>query len=767
MKRGLKVQHHLHRLDELSDQLEALGENVTELNKVAILLKSIQESYPTLVTALLARGENELTLMFVKQALLDEEQRRGKGDSSGDNQGSESALRVIKGRRYQKSGVCYRCGQAGHYQRDCRKPPKFKQHSKQQQSKHRADKAKETKPTDSQSADSEVEGQMFMANEALMADIEKDEWIIDSGASRHMTYQKEVLRRYKEFEKPELVGLGDGRTVQALGTGGVKFISYLPRQKKIVGWMNNVLYVPNLTSNLFSVHAAASNGNIVSFGSKCWIRNKRKQLIGIGLSAGKLYKLNCEVMKSLKGKANFAGEKESSDKIDLWHRRLAHVNLRQLRELTANADGMDLPLDGKPNFCEACIEGKMHRLPHPPLKEIKSTKKLELIYTDVCGPMQTPSFGGSRYFITFVDDYTRYCRSYFMKCKSNALDKFKEFQAIAEKESGMKIKALRADRGGEYMSAEFSAYLKECGIRAESTAAYSPQQNGVAERLNRTLGEAARSMLIHAGLSNSYWAEAVSTATYLRNRMVTSALKSGITPYQLWFGKKPNLKHIRTFGCAVYAHISDGNRRKLDRKAQKFRFIGYTETTENYKVWDEAGQRCYIRHDVIFNENDFGEKSKRLANEESQIKEVSFDTEKQSEETLQEEEEETLQEEQVEESPKLRRSDRTKRPSVRYGIDEYADRAHHHAYQAAILEEPATIEEALESEHSKKWREAADAEYTSLLENDTWELVKPPEQRKTIGCKWVFRVKYDGNGEVNRFKGRLVYSSRVLIEVRY
>jgi type II secretory pathway component PulF len=107
MKRGLKVQHHLHRLDELSDQLEALGENVTELNKVAILLKSIQESYPTLVTALLARGENELTLMFVKQALLDEEQRRGKGDSSGDNQGSESALRVIKGRRYQKSGVCY------------------------------------------------------------------------------------------------------------------------------------------------------------------------------------------------------------------------------------------------------------------------------------------------------------------------------------------------------------------------------------------------------------------------------------------------------------------------------------------------------------------------------------------------------------------------------------------------------------------------------------------------------------------------------------
>ena len=104
----------------------------------------------------------------------------------------------------------------------------------------------------------------------------------------------------------------------------------------------------------------------------------------------------------------------------------------------------------------------------------------------------------------------------------------------------MKIKAVRNDRGGEYMSEEFSAYLKKYGSKAETTAAYSPQQNGVAERLNRTLGEAARSMLQQAGLNKSFWAEAISTAAYLRNRMVTTVLKTGHTPYQLWFGKKPN-----------------------------------------------------------------------------------------------------------------------------------------------------------------------------------------------------------------------------------
>ena len=148
----------------------------------------------------------------------------------------------------------------------------------------------------------------------------------------------------------------------------------------------------------------------------------------------------------------------------------------------------------------------------------------------------------------------------------------------------MKIKALRADRGGEYMSEEFKSYLKECGIKSELTAAYYPQQNGMSERLNRTLVEAARSMLSHADLSNAYWAEAVATATYLHNRMVSVALKSGKTPYQLWFGDKSDLKHLRVFGCVVYVHVPDGERKKLDQKVVKLRFIGYTDTTGNYKV---------------------------------------------------------------------------------------------------------------------------------------------------------------------------------------
>ena len=242
---------------------------------------------------------------------------------------------------------------------------------------------------------------MFVASVGLTADAQNKNWIIDSGARRHMTFQGEILYNHKEFETPEPVGLGDGRTVSALGSGKVKVVLQLYHNKKVAGWMTDVLYVPKLTSNLFSVNGATLKGNVISFGHKyCWIRNKKRKLIGTGSPMGKLYMLNCEVLNSPADKATVAGETEGSSKIDLWHQRLAHVNVKQLQQLVKNSEGVDPQPEGKINFCEACAHGKMHRLPHIALKDIKSKERLQLVHTDVCGPMQTQSFGGSSYFIT-------------------------------------------------------------------------------------------------------------------------------------------------------------------------------------------------------------------------------------------------------------------------------------------------------------------------------------------------------------------------------
>ena len=167
-----------------------------------------------------------------------------------------------------------------------------------------------------------------------------------------------------------------------------------------------------------------------------------------------------------------------------------------------------------------------------------------------------------------------------------------------------KIAALRTDNGGEYLSKEFEEYLKLKGIRHELTIAHTPEQNGVAERMNRTLMESARAMIAHAGLSNEYWAEAVATAVYLKNR-TTSAVKEGMTPYEKWYKRKPDISHLKVFGCVAYAHIPDCERRKLDKKAEKLHFVGYCKNSKGYRLLDEKTRTIVKRRDVTFNESNF------------------------------------------------------------------------------------------------------------------------------------------------------------------
>ena len=228
----------------------------------------------------------------------------------------------------------------------------------------------------------------------------------------------------------------------------------------------------------------------------------------------------------------------------------------------------------------------MQRKPFKPLTHPQSKKKLELVHSDVCGPLQAESIGGSRYFVTFIDDYSRCVSVYFIKHKTEVFEKFKLFEAMVTKECGEPIMKLRTDNGGEYVSKDFQAYLASKGIEHQLTVPHSPQQNGVAERLNRTLMESARSMLSHSNMPNKFWAEAVATAAYLRNRTTTSANEEQLTPFEKWYGHKPNISHLKVFGCAAYSLIPSTERRKLDKKAQRMCFIGYSKNPKGYRLID-------------------------------------------------------------------------------------------------------------------------------------------------------------------------------------
>lgn len=374
--------------------------------------------------------------------------------------------------------------------------------------------------------------------------------------------------------------------MEAVGVGNIhlNMLFKVSNSKRAV--MYNVLYAPKLACNLFSVRAAANKGKVIKFGhSRHWIRDRTGKLYGMGILVGKLYQLDCE---PIVGECASAAYEQRND-VDLWHQRLGHLNGQQLGDIARKelATGIKLPKMMRLAFCEGCVEGKMHRKPFKSVGGNHSTRKLRLVHSDVCGPMQTESIGGQKYFVTFIDDYSRCCAVYFLKQKSEVLDKFKEFEAIVENECGQSITTLRTDNGREYLSREFQAYLKSKGIRHELTIAHTPEQNGVVERMNLTLVESARAMIAHAGLSNNYWAEAVATAAYLRNRPTTSALKEGKIPYEKWYERKPNISHLKVFGCVAYAHIPDSERWKLDKKAEKLRFVGYYKNSKGYRLLDD------------------------------------------------------------------------------------------------------------------------------------------------------------------------------------
>ena len=375
------------------------------------------------------------------------------------------------------------------------------------------------------------------------------------------------------------------------------------------------------------------------------------------------------------------------------------------------------------------------------------------MHTDVCGKMDKPSLSGKEYFVSFIDDKSRYVWTYPIRKKSEAFEKFLGWKAKAERESERKLKKLRSDNGGEYISNEFEQYLEQEGIHHQNTIPKTPQQNGVAERMNRTLEESIRSMLCESKLPKQFWAEALSTATYLRNRSPTKAVKD-MTPFEAWSSIKPDVQHLRVFGSICYSHIHKSERQKLDPKSRKAILLGYGENVKGYRLYDPQEKRVYYSRDVLFEEMKFKESKRSL---ESIIEETEEETnDLRGEEVIipeminTESDTEDMNDDvndNEEENNTVRRSTRNRKEPEYYG--EWVN-------IASISEEPKTVHEALSGPKSNEWTKAMQSEMKSLNENQVWELVELPKGRKAIGCKWIFKTKIDGDGNIERYKARLV-----------
>lgn len=263
----------------------------------------------------------------------------------------------------------------------------------------------------------------------------------------------------------------------------------------------------------------------------------------------------------------------------------AHVNLADMKRMRNGCvTGMSFVDNEKSEACVACCKGKLSR--NPFFKEgSRANRLLEVIHADIVGKMECNSMGGNKYCLILVDDYSRMTFVFMLKHKNEVFDRFCSFKSFVENQTGLKIKTFRSVNGIEFCSNKFKEFFERHGIQHQTSISYTPQQNGLAERTIRTITEKARCMLQDANLNKRYWAEALHTATYIKNRM-TSATLDNKSPIEIWTGVKPDISHFRVFGSRAMAFIPKEKRQKFDAKSKEYIFVEYCETQKGYRLMD-------------------------------------------------------------------------------------------------------------------------------------------------------------------------------------
>lgn len=725
------IDEYVSKIMSTAHKLRNIGFQVDDEWLGTLLLSGLPEHYKPMILAIESSGM-KISADSVKSKLLQEV--KSENNNSAFTSGHGSQIKNVK-KKFNKGPRCFQCNKYGHKSTECRSKPK----------------EKVAKSNSSYAAAFIIP---FKNNSS--------EWYIDSGATMHMTRHQNLLQN--ENSPPiKQIKVANNKTLSVSSSGNVTLNTLNGENRSNVILFTNVLYVPELAVNLISVHQITENGGQVKFDSKgCTILNRQNVIVATATKVNNMYRLNMNTDNAYMSDVK-------RDDIFLWHQRMGHLNLDTLKKLKENSEGFTLSDKQVNNItCITCKEGKQTRMPFKS-QGSHSSRLLELVHSDLCGPMETQSLGGGKYFLTFLDDYSKKVFVYILNNKTEVLSKFKEFKTEVENQTECKLKCIRTDNGLEYVNKPFSDFLKNAGIRHQTSTPYTPEQNGAAERLNRTLVERAKCMILNAGLVKFFWAEAIKTAAYIINRSPTRSLLFK-TPEEVWTGHKPNISNMKVFGCEAMVHLPKEKRKKWDPKAQKMIFIGYCENTKGYrfilpntrtiiKSRDAVFLECTVKRNYVTMELSETE-NKTLdihckSNEESLMSNES--NEKNRDESCYSDSsyntvnnnsdlDEYLPEIKIDTPP---RSNITLRPRNKNKEQTYL------CYDERLVPEqvPETYKEAIRCVNAEKWKKAIEEELEAHERNGTWILVNKPENTNIIGCKWVFRVKDQPTGP--RFKSRL------------
>lgn len=733
--------------------------------------------------------------------------RRRRGGRKRSDTGGRDGDRGNQNACYTQDGGHNRCrnyGRAGHWAKDCRQP------------------RKNTEVHQAHAKEDDVEPALLMAHvcaisgaspmprplasapplQTIMLDelkvfahLHREEnmdacvWHLDTHATNHMTGVRSAFVEL-DLAVRGSVRFSDDSVVGIEGRGKILTVCNNGEHRALTG----VYFIPKLNANLISLGQLDEHGcDVRIYHGVCTIRDPAKKLLAkVRCNANRLY-----LLKLMTGRPVCLSAR-TTDTAWLWHARFGHLHFDALRKLADKDMVRGLPrIEHVEQLCDGCIISKHRRSPFPMRTVYRATDRLDLVHGDLCGPISPVTPGGKSYFLLLVDDHSRYMWLVLLTRKGDAVKAIKHFQASAEAESDRKLRKFRINNGGEFTSVEFANYCADHGVGRHFSVPYSPQQNGVVERRNQTILATARSLLKAKGMPARFWGEAVTTAVFLLNRAPTKSLENR-TPYEAWFGKKPAVGHLRTFGCLAYVKNVRPHLSKLEDRSTPMVFIGYAAGTKGYKVFDPVTGRVQVSRDVIFDEGaswDWGAEAAESGLEQTEfsieyvLTQVSGGGRGAQEENSSPSSRRaalTTPEEPRTPSPSLgpRASLHGTSPvfiSPPSGGDEHldadnddrppryrplgdllGDTAAPGLAERALAPEQLYLQEAEEpalfneAEQHQRWHSTMLEEIAAIEENKTWRLVDLPRGHHAIGLKWVFKVKKDARGEVTKFKARLV-----------
>ncbi|CAI7851011.1 unnamed protein product [Closterium sp. NIES-54] len=686
-------------------------------------------------------------------------------------------------------GECHYCHKSGHMWRDCFKLPDGWTPAQVQEGRGarggrgrgrggcsgRGGGAASMKSAgnESESRDDRFPGQFFFVSTQAPAGPEKDEgfeepaavgkvtlhsldyWVIDRGATYSMTPRADLLTELEPSPVKHVTSaLGQRAEVKGMGKAMFK-----GADGKMVG-LKNVLWVPNLAANLISVRRLQKAGmDTSSKGAKTYtvrlgerilwdlhedrdVYNEMWQIFVVPMPKEKQVAASMSTKGEVVGSgdgANGRAKKMKSKKCNLGgtnklgeHEESGSASKKQHKDeenpkaaqLVKNEMVAGIRVKGEPDEvlgCPTCMQAKFTRYPFSS-SEATAKTPLDEVVMDVVGPLKLGA-AGSEYFLTIVDVYTRMTWVYVLSKKSDVAETVKtDWLPMVERQQDWLVKAIHTDRGGEFLSKEFSLWLKKNGIRHSLTMPYSPAMNVIDERANRKITEMTRGLLIEAGLPDHFWPDAVRSACVAKNRALTHVGADKWVPYVEWIGRKPNVDMLRVFGCMCMALVPKHLRHnKLGAKAIWAVHLGMAQNSKVWLLWDlftkkflspRSNAKAFMSLQLRKKEGARGEFKSALAG-----------------------------------------------AALIVGDDEESDYdkcAFAFFSPVEMPGEPANLKKALESSDAEEWKKAMESELKSIEENGTWELVGLPKGRKAITSKWLFKIKSNADGKIERYKSRFV-----------